>query len=128
MIDITATAKGNGLWEGRAVIDGAAIEVTGAHNPVHELAREIVAAGYPDQPWRFVFQDGRVRMSGYSIYRMAQLTLSERATGIARETWRNKSWSGAPCSGCGERQYMFKGRCLNCLDVRRAEPLSKAAE
>jgi hypothetical protein len=44
------------------------------------LAREIVAAGHPDQPWRSIARNGAALLSGPSIYRLAMLTVSENAS------------------------------------------------
>ncbi len=48
------------------------------------LARELVAAGCPDQPWQAVGEDGQRRFFGKSLHRLAKLTLAEGADAALR--------------------------------------------
>lgn len=41
------------------------------------LARELVRAGCPDGEWEAVGSDGRLRLYGRSLYRLARLTITE---------------------------------------------------
>lgn len=48
------------------------------------LARLLVAAGCPDQPWQAVGDDGQRRRHGGSLHRLAKLTLAESADATLR--------------------------------------------
>src|SRR5689334_10874681 len=41
------------------------------------VARQLVKAGASDQPWRTIGKDGRGRVCGASLHRLAQLTMEE---------------------------------------------------
>lgn len=41
------------------------------------LARQLVAAGYRDGPWQAVGRDGKPRLVGPSLHRLAKLTIRE---------------------------------------------------
>ena len=56
------------------------------------LARDLVAAGVPDGPWRAVDRDGRSCFGGGSLHRLAGLTVKERD----RQGLRIEGWTPAP--------------------------------
>ncbi len=49
---------------------------------ISRLARELVAAGCPDQDWQAVGIDGQRRLFGSSLCRLAQQTIKENDRGL----------------------------------------------
>lgn len=116
MIDIIMEEESDGRWSVWSLIDTTFVRLEGQREPIHAIAREIAAKGIPDQKWQVLYDgEDRVRVSGISIYRMAQLTIEESSTGLHRRTWRTYPRPGVVCEDCGQTQYMHKGVCMGCL-------------
>lgn len=70
--------------------DGKDIASCGPHRVIARtgaamaLARELIAAGFPDAPWEAVGQDGQVRMTGSSLHEWACWTMREDDGGLRR--------------------------------------------
>ena len=61
-------------WKGRT------LETASRHGASMVLARQLVAAGCPDQPYEARDADGRLLFFGPSLYRLARLTIREADT------------------------------------------------
>ena len=63
--------------------DGKDIAACGPHRVIARngatmaLARQLIAAGFPDTPWEAVGADGRIRLQGPSLHAWARWTMSE---------------------------------------------------
>jgi hypothetical protein len=68
--DIAATCWNDQDWS-----------ATSTHGATMVLARKLVAAGCPDQPWQAVGSDGQRRFFGNSLHRLATRTIRESAEG-----------------------------------------------
>ncbi len=66
-----------GAHRATITLDGATISATAATGATMQLARKIIAAGYPDAPWEARGSDGALRLHGPSIQRLAGWTVSE---------------------------------------------------
>jgi hypothetical protein len=66
----------------RATIEwqGQRYEQIDAHGAIFALARQLVAAGCPDQPWQTVGTNGVVQLHGPSLHGLANWTIRESAT------------------------------------------------
>lgn len=83
------TGAGKPKWR----ITCGPFDLTCRSSPICTMARKLVEAGYPDQPWQAVgLQDGGARMNGRSIHRLALLTVSESD----RTAPRHVKWAPNP--------------------------------
>jgi hypothetical protein len=60
-----------------AVWDGTTYTARTSHGAAMAVARTLMAAGCPDQPWQAVSPDGERLLHGGSLHRLANLTVSE---------------------------------------------------
>ena len=81
-MELTAKYSASGDYRGvrqdaaTAVWDGKTYQATSRHGATMALARQLVAAGCPDQPWE-AGRPGRRDLFGPSIHGLAQLTIHE---------------------------------------------------
>lgn len=78
------TSIGASLDVAEATHRGRAFTATSRHGATMALARQLVAAGCPDQPVEVRFPDGRLRFTAPSLHRLAELTISEPDSGALR--------------------------------------------
>jgi len=67
-----------------AVWNGLAYATQSAHGACCKLARILVDAGCPDQPWETRGSDGQRRLFGASLHGLARLTVSSPDAGSPR--------------------------------------------
>jgi hypothetical protein len=82
MIDFHLTSGTNGSTI--ATHEG---QTARGHDPCRTIARDLVEAGTPDQPWRML-RDGKLAMSGKSLHWLAATVLSETDRGFQRAWWK----------------------------------------
>ncbi len=84
---------------------------TSTHGATMDLARKLVAAGCPDQPWQAVGTDGARRVFGKSLHRLATRTITESAErGTPTETvWVDVSQVWKRDSMAGEQDFRDVG-------------------
>lgn len=58
-----------------ATWNGVTFTTSSAHGACMALARELVAAGCPDQPWQTTDEDGKRSLHGPSLHGLARLTI-----------------------------------------------------
>lgn len=91
MITIRLAPKPDGRDRAAAIWNHGAFVVTSTHGVTMALARDLVAAGCPDQPWQAVGRDQppaewHRRLAGPGLHRLA-LTVSETDRGIKIIPW-----------------------------------------
>lgn len=59
------------------MIEGRPYQAISKNGVTMKLARRLVEAGYGNGPWQAVFPDGRLRLQGPSLHRLAKLTVQE---------------------------------------------------
>jgi hypothetical protein len=71
-----------------AVLDDVTYRESSRSSCVAKLARALVAAGIPDQPWQAVSPNGTVALRGRSLHGIAKTTITESDRGgLGRRTW-----------------------------------------
>lgn len=71
------TGKGASLDVATAIADGRPYEARTRYGATMKIARQMMADGLPDGPWRVVDTEGKLRYSGPSLHRLAGLTVAE---------------------------------------------------
>jgi hypothetical protein len=88
-------------WEvATAVVDGQEFTARSRSSCISALARLLVEAGVPDQPWQSVNAAGMVCLRGPSLHRLAGRTVSESDRGGLRAV---KYQPRPPAAGGQER-------------------------
>lgn len=96
MYQITLTQRAtDGAGVAQITLDGEAFEVVSRNGATMKLARRLIAAGYDDGPWQAVFPDGRLRLHGPSLHRLARYTVQENDRGGLRLK-RYRPFAGRP--------------------------------
>jgi hypothetical protein len=90
---LTLTSTADGLDVASIECAGERLSAVSRHGAEMKLAR-----GLPDQPWRACWPDGRVRLHGRSIHKLAQWTVEENAAHGPRLA-RYKPYGLAPPAG-----------------------------
>jgi hypothetical protein len=86
-------------WRAVAIIDGLTYQARSRSGAAYELARQLVAAGVPDQP-AVVHQPNVAGFLRFiSLHRMATRSLEENATTPVRD----RRWSPPPDADAGVR-------------------------
>jgi hypothetical protein len=79
----------DGMAVAETTFAGQPFTAASRHGATMALARQLVAAGAPDGPWRVVGDGGLVRFFGQSLHRLATLTVTERDNGgLAIAAWK----------------------------------------
>jgi hypothetical protein len=103
---MTLTKKSNGMDTAEAVFAGQVFRAASRHGVTMALARRLVAAGCADMAWQSVGADGRVRLCGPSLHRLARLTIEENDAGFRIRRWRHGTGGGE-----GMKQARQHGTC-----------------
>ncbi len=91
-----------------ATWNGQPFQARSASGATMALARQLLAAGCPDQPWLCLNADGQPILRGKSLHRLATLTLKETDRGLSFgryqerpdfSTGNAKNRDGAPSEG-----------------------------
>jgi hypothetical protein len=100
MITMTITEAKAGRFTARATWSGVDYEVTARNGPTMKLARALVTAGCPDQPWesRHV-ADGPPDLTGPSIVAWAEWTTVETHSGPRLVRWSPHPQANAQMPG-----------------------------
>ena len=77
------TPKDGQVDTAEAEWDGRVFRAASSHGASMALARQLVAAGCPDQPWHVPG-----RLHGRSLHRLARLTIEEGADGLRFRRYR----------------------------------------
>jgi hypothetical protein len=79
-------------------VDGQRYEVRSRSSCEAALARMLVEAGLPDQPWQTINAAGAICLRDKSIYRLAQMTVEEPDDGRLRAArFRPRLAAGTTC-------------------------------
>lgn len=79
----------DGADTARIELDGRTFAAVSSNGASMALARQLVAAGYMDGPWQAVGRDGKRRLCGPSLHRLAKLTIRENdRVGLRLERFR----------------------------------------
>jgi hypothetical protein len=57
------------------------------HGATMALARKMLAAGWDDLPWRVTGSDGRAKLCGPQLSRLAKWVISETDAGLRMRRW-----------------------------------------
>ena len=121
MITITVSPLPGGRDHACAEYEGVGFEASSGSGACMAVAREMIFAQVPDQPWEAVGLDGRPRLRGPSLLGLARSTVSEAALGAGP---RFRAWKtidkGVPCPRCGRSEFLFHALCLACETPRTA--------
>ena len=83
MITISIDTDSRGTDRAQCFVDSRFFAAQSRHGAIHAICRVLRAAGIPDQPWEV---PGRI--SGSSIYWMADRYVAEDDTGIRTRRWK----------------------------------------
>jgi hypothetical protein len=116
MIELYVSTKSDGTDRAIAEFGGQLYEAESRAGAVMALARELIAAGCPDQRWIAVGKKGAVRFRGPSLLRIAGLTIVEREQrGLAIVKWSAyQPQADLVCRTCLDARYVFKRVCMAC--------------
>ncbi len=78
---------GTGIDTAEATHGGELYRATSRHGCTMALARQIVAAGAPDQPWQAIGPDGAVWFRGASLHNLSRLTIEDGESGLRWRRW-----------------------------------------
>ena len=84
---IRIVTAGNGIDVAEATYRGQTYRASSRHGCTMVLARQLVAAGAPDGPWRAIGPDGRTWFTGRSLHRLAALTIEDAESGLRWRRW-----------------------------------------
>lgn len=114
MITIIIAEHPSGADVATASVDDREYRAISHNGASMVLCRDLFAALVPDQPWEMVGSDGRLRMSGPSIYEWAKYMITEPDRGaLQMRRWRPME-GDLVCVPCGTGDHLYKGRCLAC--------------
>ena len=80
-VTLHLSQRSDGMEAATATWCGREYRATSRNGAALALARDLMAAGLPDGPWQAVGADGRVRLHGPSLHRLAALTVSDPPNG-----------------------------------------------
>src|ERR1700722_18483177 len=90
-----------GIHEAQAEFNGQTFIARSCNGIEMKLARTLVEAGAPDQPWETSGIDGRKRLSGPSLHRLARLDVQQSGSIGTPRTVRYRPRSDAVSSKGG---------------------------
>lgn len=96
---MTVGQRPDGADTAESTLAGQTFRAVSRNGATMVLARQLVAAGAPDDPWQACGVDGAVRLHGPSLHGLAKLTVIERDRGLSVERFTPRAESAVRVRG-----------------------------